>query len=294
MRRKRYLAAWIGYSLVLILLWHVVGNAILQTIKLVAASTTASVRRAGRAFQLLVLFLFLAATALVCTAGQVASSDQGILLEDFEKSPLQAFPSRWKVRGDEDAAQVIYRVAEENGNRFLHAYADRQAIQIGLVRVIQPREFPVLRWRWRVLQLPTGGNEARKETHDSAAGVYVIFDNTLFPRVIKYVWSTTVPAGTRLQNPLYWRAKMIVLRSDADGLGAWRQETVNFYRDYQELFGAEPGPVQGIGLMTSASFTQSVASADYDDFLLLPSETLPTEDARGTTAQRPPAALGGH
>ncbi len=92
------------------------------------------------------------------------------------------------------------------------------------MQVCQPREFPRLRWRWRVAQLPPGGDERRPETHDSAAGVYVIFDNHIFPRVIKYVWSATVPEGTRLQNPLYWRAKMVVLRSGPSGLGEWHQE----------------------------------------------------------------------
>ena len=159
------------------------------------------------------------------------------------------------------------------------------------MQVCQPREFPRLRWRWWVAQLPPGGGERRPETHDSAAGVYVIFDNHIFPRVIKYVWSATVPEGTRLQNPLYWRAKMVVLRSGPSGLGEWHQETVNFYRDYRELFGAEPGSVQGIGLMTSSSFTQSVAVADYDDFLLLKTEAFPAEELTGTSAQGSPATI---
>jgi hypothetical protein len=212
-------------------------------------------------------------------------------LENFEEYPLLAFPGQWKVWGNKDKARLIYRVAEDNGDRFLHAHADDQAIQIGIMRVFQPREFPLLRWRWRVTQLPSGGDERRKETHDSAAGVYVIFDNQIFPRVLKYVWSSTVPVGTRLQNPLYWRAKIVVLRSGPSGLGEWHQEMVNFYQDYQELFGAEPGQVQGIGLMTSSSFTKSVAVADYDDFLLLKTEAFPAEELTGTSAQGSPATL---
>src|SRR5581483_8533027 len=93
---------------------------------------------------------------------------------------------------------------------------------------------------------------------------------------IKYVWSSTVPVGTRLQNPLYWRAQMVVVESGSACLGEWKPETVNFYQDYKTLFGAEPGKVLGIGLMTSSSFTKSVAVADYDDFLLLERDSLPT------------------
>jgi hypothetical protein len=137
--------------------------------------------------------------------------------------------------------------------------------------------------------LPTGGDEGRKETHDSAAGVYVIFDNHLFPRVIKYVWSSTLPIGTRVQNPLYWRAKIVVLESGPSASGQWREETVDFYQDYKDLFGAEPGAVQGIGLMSSSTFTKSVAVADYDDFALLNSQALPAETAVGAAAQSLPA-----
>lgn len=243
--------------------------------------------------QVLVLLAVLCIPSFQHATAQLATTGRVVPLESFEEYPPLAFPTQWKARGDEDTARLIYRVAEENGNHFLHAHADRRAIQIGLVRVFQPREFPLLRWCWRVIQLPPGGDERRKETHDSAAGVYVIFDNQIFPRVIKYVWSSTVPVGTRMQNPLYWRAKMIVLRSGPADLGAWHQETVNFYRDYRELFGAEPGQVQGIGLMSSSSFTKSVAVADYDDFLLLKPGALPSEELTGTSALQLPAIVSG-
>ena len=238
--------------------------------------------------------IFLAALGiplLVCATGFTTPAGQALSLDSFEEYPLLTFPGQWKVRGDEDQARLIYRVTEENGDRFLHARADSQAIQIGIGRAFQPREFPLLRWRWRVTELPPGGDERRKETHDSAAGVYVIFDNRILPRVIKYVWSSTVPTGTHIQNPLYWRAKMVVLRSGPADLGQWRQETVNVYQDYKDLFGAEPGQVLGIGLMTSSSFTKSVAAADYDDFLLLTPAALAAEESTRTSAPQSPAII---
>ena len=233
-------------------------------------------------FLLLVLF----SAALLLGAPAVSATPNGMLsLETFEAYSPLTFPAPWKVRGNEDEARTIYQVMEERGNLFLHAHANQQAIQIGLVQGFSPQEFPLLRWRWRVSQLPPGGDERRREIHDSAAGVYVIFDNQIFPRILKYVWSTTVPVGTRLQNPLYWRAQMVVVESGPSGLGEWRQETVNFYQDYKTLFGTEPGKVLGIGLMTSSSFTKSIASADYDDFLLLERDTLPI-------VQLPPPSAG--
>src|SRR6266508_3589521 len=156
---------------------------------------------------------------------------------------------RGKV-GDEAIARVVYQVAEVGGNHFLHARSDKQDVQIGLSRVFQPKEFPLLRWRWRVDQLPSGGNERAAKTNDSAVAVYVIFDSRIIPRVIKYVWSATLLVGTYVDSPVYWRAKVAVLRSGASGLREWRQETVNFYQDYKDLFGTEPGEVQGIAVLT--------------------------------------------
>ena len=233
----------------------------------------------------LVLLALVSMARAVCPANAAASGGQVVALESFEEYALLAFPGQWKVRGDKDQAPLIYQVRDEHGNHFLHAYADRQAIQIGLVRDFPPREFPLLSWRWRVTQLPPGGDERRTATHDSAAGVYVIFDNKLLPRVLKYVWSSTLPVGSRLQNPLYWRAKMIVLRSGPADLGKWCRETVNVYQDYRDLFGAEPGSVQGIGLMTSSSATKSVAVADYDDFLLLQPDAPPATTVLGPSVQ---------
>ncbi len=219
---------------------------------------------------------------LVATTGRV------LLLETFDEYQPAAFPGQWKIRGDEADARVVYQIAEEGGNHFLHARAEKQDVQIGLSHVFQPKEFPLLRWRWRVDQLPSGGNERVAKTNDSAAAVYVIFDNRLLPRTIKYVWSATLPVGTHVDSPVYWRAKVVVLQSGSSGLGEWRQEVVNFYQDYRALFGVEPGEVQGIAVLTDADATASVAEADYDDFALLSAGALPTEEAKGTTARLSP------
>lgn len=216
----------------------------------------------------LVLLTYNTATQSLAQEAQAAT--QGLPLETFERYPAQTFPTEWKVRGDEEQARTIYRISEENGNHFLHARAEQQAVQIGLEQEFQPTQLPLLRWRWRVQQLPPGGDERHKETNDSAAGIYVIFDNRLLPRVIKYVWSATLPVGTRFQSPSYIRMKTVVLETGTNGIGEWREEKVNVYEDYKALFGEEPGTGQGIGLLTGSKSTQSLAIADYDDFALLP------------------------
>lgn len=194
--------------------------------------------------------------------------------ETFQQYPAGVFPSRWKVRGSEAAAQAVYRIAEEEGNRFLHAYANNQDVQIGLEYTFKPQDYPILRWRWRATQLPTGANERAKKTNDSAAAVYVIFDSLLVPRAIKYVWSSTLAIGTRFDSPVYWRAKVVVLQHGPAEPGEWRQETINFYQDYKDLFGFEPGKVRGIAVLSDSDTMTSVSEAAYDDFMLLSEKML--------------------
>ena len=97
---------------------------------------------------------------LVCvfTLSRVPEPDAGMaqtpqgstpFQETFQQYPAGVFPSGWKVRGSEATAQAVYRIAEEEGNRFLHAYANNQDVQIGIEYTCKPQDYPILRWRWR-------------------------------------------------------------------------------------------------------------------------------------------------
>lgn len=220
------------------------------------------------------LFVVAVLVVEICSGTGVSDSwsKNTITLETFEADPLKGFPAHWESRGDKGDAQEIYWIEQEEGDKFLRARASKHAIQIGLARVVAPQQFPQLRWRWRARQLPSGSDERTAATYYSAAGVYVIFDSRIVPHIIKYVWSATLPVGSRLQNPFYSRGQTIVLQSGTFALGQWQQETVNFYQDYKDCFAREPGEVLGIGLLTSADLTKSEASADYDDFALLPAD----------------------
>lgn len=198
----------------------------------------------------------------------VGSVHAATVLENFEQASANGFPSKWRVSNE--TAKTIYRIESEKGDHFLRARADNQAVQIGLEHIFDPTSQPRLKWRWRVNQLPTGADERVSGKHDAAAQVYVIFDNQIRPRVVKYTWSSSLPPGTQFTSPLYDRNKGIVLRSGPAGLGRWHDEEVNFFEDYKKLFGEEPGKVQGIAILTSSDATKTIAVADYDDFVLLP------------------------
>lgn len=191
-----------------------------------------------------------------------------VTLENFEAYSAGAFPDKWRPAKSD--GRKIYRIEAESGNRFLRARAEKQAIQIGLEHVFDPKQQQQLSWRWRAREFPAGADERLGDKHDTAAQVYVIFDNQILPRVIKYMWSGIVPAGSRFTHPLYDRARVVIMRHGTPDPNKWFEERVNFYEDYKKFFNAEPGKVQGIAVMSSSDSTKSVAGADYDDFVLLP------------------------
>lgn len=240
-----------------------------------------------------------AGTSLATSEGVLASpaAVQVLSVEDFNGYPVGSFPTAWKVRGGRDDAATVYRVVSGNrGERFLAARADGTSVMIGLDRPFEPERYPYLRWQWRVRQLPAGGDERGSATNDSAAGVYVIFPGRVpfAPRVLKYVWSARAPVGLRQPSPGYGNTRIIVVESGFAGAqDTWHTAVVNVRDDYTALFGGAPPAARGIGLLTDANDTRSLAAADYGTFELLSSApgavdpaSAPTDQFRARTLAR--------
>ncbi|NOT58073.1 MAG: DUF3047 domain-containing protein [Deltaproteobacteria bacterium] len=241
----------------------------------------------------LAFLLLLSVPLLVFAEDESVPGGSRIALANFDTDQPLTFPQQWQIHGDEDTARTVYKVVAEEGNQFLRAYADKQDVQIGISRAIKAKEFPHLRWRWRAKQLPTGANERAEKTNDSVASVYVIFDSKLFPRAIKYVWSSSLPIGTRFVSPVYWRSHVVVLQSGLTQVNEWKLETVNFYHDYKALFGSEPSAVLGFAVLTDSDMTSSIAEADYDDFAVLSEAAASAAEGQQETVQLPLAVDSG-
>jgi len=182
------------------------------------------------------------------------------MVEDFSSFKDGTFPEGWKSRGGEGSE--VYTV-RSNNEAYLEARAIGSAVTIAKEFEYNLKEYPFLKWQWRVLEYPQGGDERYKETGDSAAAIYVIFEGRFRPDNVKYVWSASLPLGTTTESPYSSKTKIVVLRNQSSPLGEWVSEGVNVYADYKRLFGQEPKSVQAIGLMSDADNTKSKAVAHY-------------------------------
>ncbi len=98
----------------------------------------------------------------------------------------------------------------------------------------------------------------------------MVLDQNFFgvPKTLKYVWSTTVPVGTRHRREGVGRPTVIVLESGTAKQGQWVTETVNVYDDFVAVFGkAPPKYAVGIGILTDNNATGSPSQGDYDDLI---------------------------
>jgi hypothetical protein len=216
------------------------------------------VKMCERSVFIAILAAFLSVVGLVPVSYGQPTAVQRV--EDFSSSKDGSFPEGWKSRGGDGSD--VYRV-KSNHETYLEANAVSSAVAIAKKFAYELNEYHYLKWQWRVVKLPQGGDERFKETGDSAASIYVIFEGFVRPDTIKYVWSASLPLGTTTQSPYNSKTKIVVLQNQHSPLGQWVTETVDVYADYQRLFEREPKQVQAIGLMSDSDNTGSVAIAHY-------------------------------
>ena len=191
-----------------------------------------------------------------------------IVLEDFSSSSVGELPSGWGWRDRDDNKPKPYRVSVSKDRRFLAAKDSGGSVILLKFAHWNPREFPILTWCWRVNALPAGADERYDDTNDSAAGLYVNFSTNWIgvPKYIKYVWSSTLPVGTVDRRKRIARPWFFVVESGEDNLGKWIFEKTDLSQDYQRIYSERPAKrTIGLGILTDANSTMSVAHADYAD-----------------------------
>jgi hypothetical protein len=220
-----------------------------------------------------------------------ASSQQGLILEAAKFSAAEAggsFPAGWKplTFKNIDKHTVYSLVKDEDA---VVVKAESQASASGLIREIKidPREFPILQWRWKVGNLLKKGDVRRKEGDDYPARIYVTFEydpqklsfldrakyglvKALYGQdlplaALNYIWESHAPKGTLVPNPFTGRAMMIVVESGAEKLNQWITEERDILEDYRKAFGEDPSIISGVAIMTDTDNTGESAVAYYGD-----------------------------
>ena len=189
----------------------------------------------------------------------------------------------------------VYTLVKEEDAIVVKAVAEASAS--GLIREIKinPKEYPIVQWWWKVGNILKKGDVHRREGDDYPARIYIAFEYdpaklSFFERVkygtakfvygqypplgaITYIWESKAPIGTVVPNPYINRVMMFVAESGETKLQQWVSEERNVYEDYKEAFGEEPPMISGVAIMTDTDNTGKSAIAYYGDIVFKKSET---------------------
>ncbi len=183
----------------------------------------------------------------------------------------------WEVRKRPGAKAATFDVQrdQKNGNAWLRMAADNATATLAIeLDAIDLKISPMLRWRWRVTELPRGADGRLSTADDQAIGIYVQSSGFGIRKTVAYRWETETPlaaAGTASYAGGLAKIKWICLRNKKNANGKFLVETRNVAADFQRLFGSVPKSV-GLGISCNSQYTGTRAAAQLDwiEFLPIP------------------------
>lgn len=183
-----------------------------------------------------------------------------------------------------------YTVIKEDGQWVIQAQSRSSASALIKELELDPKQYPILEWRWKIKNTLPKGDESKKAGDDYAARIYITFKyipekasaservlyalgKTLYGKyppkaTLNYIWANKLPQNQAVDSPYTGRAKLIAVESGPALAGRWITEERNIYEDYLKNFGAEPPPINGVAVMTDSDNTQGEAEAYYAGIVL--------------------------
>lgn len=176
--------------------------------------------------------------------------------------------------------KTTYKLTKDNDRTALIARSTKSASGQIYKLNLDPKEYPTLKWSWKIDHIIKKGDEKTKEGDDFSARVYVLFPRGFFAktRAICYVWANKLPKGEYVASPFTPNIITVAVDSGEELAGRWTFHQRNLYEDYRIYFGEEPPKIGAIALMTDTDNTAESAIGYYGDISLL--RSLKTPEAK--------------
>jgi hypothetical protein len=184
---------------------------------------------------------------------------------------------------------TTYTLVKDSDTVVIKAVAEASASGLTREIKINPKEYPIVQWRWKIMNILKKGDVHKKEGDDYPARIYITFEYdpsklSFFEKAkyktirllygeypplaaINYIWESKAPVGTMVPNPYTDRVMMFVVESGSAKLNQWVNEERNVYEDYKKAFGEEPLMISGVAIMTDTDNTGESATAYYGDIV---------------------------
>ena len=203
-------------------------------------------------------------------------------------SETDTLPPGWQpLTFKKISRHTAYTLFKDEGRFVVKAVSEASASGLTREMNIDPREYPIVQWQWKVANLLKKGDVSKKEGDDYPARIYITFEydsskvsffkkaqyeavRLLYGRypplgAINYIWESRAPIGTMVPNTYTDQVVMVVLESGPDKLNTWVTERRNVYEDYKKIFTQEPPMISGVAILTDTDNTGEAATAYYGD-----------------------------
>lgn len=204
---------------------------------------------------------FLAIGAIFLFIFQVSSSPLALIVLNTADWGTGHTPLGWQVKVNQGRPE--FDVCQDNSGPCLHLKS--ASASFGLERKVDvPPGMPYLTWRWKVTQLPAGGDFRHSNSDDQAAQILVAFEDG---RVITYIWDTTAPKGAAgpTKSFLFVHVFAVVCESGSADANRWVSESRHVLADYERAYGHPAPRVKGLRLQINSQHTGTVAESYFGE-----------------------------
>jgi hypothetical protein len=171
-------------------------------------------------------------------------------------------PMDWEVKVNHGRPE--FGVCSDDMGPCLHLKSVNASFGLEHKVDVTPSQMPYLTWRWKVTQLPNGGDFRRTTTDDQAAQVLVAFDDN---RLLTYIWDSTAPKGTAkaASSIPFLHIFAVVCQSGGSDANRWISEVHNVAADYERAYGRPAPRVKGLRLQINSQHTGTVAESYFGE-----------------------------
>ncbi|MDM0117796.1 DUF3047 domain-containing protein [Variovorax sp. J22R133] len=232
------------------------------------------------------LSFLMSVLSLACMTASAAAPDPGVPCE----SRSLAFDDKGAAWSHQPLSKLkrdtVYSVVQEGDRPAVLRATANQSASLFVARLKPALRTPMtLGWEWKTDALIAGADNRVKEREDAPLRVLVAFDGDIatlpdaeqkrFSRaknlarrdlpyaVLMYIWTDQAPVGTVIPSAHTSQVKMLAVASGPGELGRWQSVKRNVADDYRKAYGAAPGPVLGIAVMTDTDNTGTTAVGYY-------------------------------
>lgn len=189
--------------------------------------------------------------------------------EHFTSGEEKGVPKGWRLEGKPGTPKTIFSIEKDpkDGEHFLQMEADKATASIITdAEGVDLKETPILRWKWRVDELPQGADGREKSKDDQAIGIYVGSGGMLSNKSVSYRWDTNTPKGSK-GSATYGggiaKVKWYTLRNKEEGTKKWIVEERNVAKDFEEAWGHLPKDIY-VSVCCNSQYTGTEARADLE------------------------------